>query len=68
MGGASVIDPAEGVLGNLFFEKIGFTVEGDLVHPLVRVGGVVSSWISRRHEQMIRNILDVIGHGTRVHA
>ena len=61
-------DAALLVFADAFFEKIGFSLQGDEFHPVKRVCFLKEFRVSEGDEQPIGHEFDVLGHETRVHA
>jgi hypothetical protein len=59
---------AFGVFTDSFFEKVGFSLEGDRGHPRKGVDRTVDMWLLKSDHEMVCTEFDVQTHETRVHA
>mmetsp|Transcript_7100 Transcript_7100/g.25965 ORF Transcript_7100/g.25965 Transcript_7100/m.25965 type:complete len:325 (+) Transcript_7100:229-1203(+) len=56
------------VFTDTLLEEVGLTLQGDKLHPVERVGGVVLLGQAQRREQVVGDVLNVVAHHARVHA
>jgi hypothetical protein len=66
--GSQMIDICSRVFGDSFFEEIGFAREGDHIHEIEGVCGLIHFFISERDEETVSDEFNVLAHERGVHS